>query len=76
KTGAGYQFLADEVLKVDKLNPQVAARLASLFSPWQRLAEPRRTLMHKAIERIASADDLSKDVFEIVSKTLKSHDSL
>ncbi|QBZ83515.1 Aminopeptidase N [Hydrogenovibrio crunogenus] len=75
KTGEGYQFLAEEVLKVDKLNPQVAARLASLFSQWQRLAEPRKTLMYKAIEHIASAEDLSKDVFEIVSKTLKSHDS-
>lgn len=74
KTGEGYQFLAEEVLKVDKINPQVAARLASLYSQWQRLAEPRKTLMRNALEQIANRESLSKDVFEIVSKTLTPHD--
>jgi len=74
KTGEGYRFLAEEVLKIDKINPQVAARLTSFYSQWQRLAEPRKTLMREAIEQIADAKHLSKDVFEIVSKTLTVHD--
>lgn len=68
--GSGYEFLADQVLVLDKLNPQIAARLIQGFSQWRNYNENRQTLMKNNLQRIISQDDLSKDVFEIVSKTL------
>ncbi len=68
--GSGYQFLADQVLLLDKLNPQIAARLIQGFSQWRNYNENRQELMKNNLNRIISVDNLSKDVFEIVSKTL------
>jgi aminopeptidase N len=68
--GAGYEFLADYVLMIDPLNPQIAARLVSAFTLWKRYDEHRRTLMRAELERILAAPKLSKDVYEVVSKSL------
>ena len=68
--GAGYAFLADKVLAIDALNPQVASRLVSNFNSWKRFDERRRALMQAQLERIAGHDGLSKDVTEIVGKAL------
>ena len=69
--GSGYRFLADTVLALDSLNPQVAARLSSAFKNW-RMMEPGRSALAKAeIERIKSRKGLSRDTLEIVTKTLQ-----
>jgi aminopeptidase N len=68
--GGGYAFLADSVLELDALNPQVAARMAGAFGAWKRFDEGRRGLMRSQLERVAGAPKLSKDVFEIVGKAL------
>ena len=69
--GSGYRFLADTVLALDSLNPQVAARLSSAFKSW-RMMEPGRSALAKAeIERIKSRKGLSRDTLEIVTKTLQ-----
>jgi aminopeptidase N len=68
--GAGYAFVADQVLALDTANPQLAASVASAFNPWKRFAEPRRARMQAALERIAAAKGLSNDVSEIVSRAL------
>ncbi|MEA3405589.1 MAG: aminopeptidase N C-terminal domain-containing protein, partial [Pseudomonadota bacterium] len=68
--GEGYEFLADSVMKVDKLNPQVAARIVAPFTHWQRYDQQRQVYMKSALQRILELDGLSKDVYEIVSKTL------
>ena len=68
--GRGYDFLADTILGADKLNPQVAARLVPPFGRWRRFEPKRAELMRAALERIAAAKGLSKDVFEQVSKSL------
>ncbi|HVI05368.1 MAG TPA: aminopeptidase N, partial [Sphingomicrobium sp.] len=68
--GRGYQFLADMIIKADKLNPQIAARLVPPFGRWRRFEHKRAEMMHRALERIASVPGLSKDVFEQVSKSL------
>jgi len=68
--GSGYQFLADQVLVLDKLNPQIAARLIQAFSQWRNYNDTRQKLMKDNLNRILSEKNLSKDVFEIVSKTL------
>jgi len=69
--GAGYAFLADRVLEIDAMNPQVASRLLRQMSRWQRYDEQRRVLMREQLQRILDTEDVSKDVFEIVSKSLR-----
>jgi len=68
--GSGYRFLADQVLALDPLNPQIAARLLRVMARWQRYDEARQAHMREALARIASAD-VSKDVYEIASKSLE-----
>ena len=70
--GAGYAFWADRVIELDKLNPQVTARLARAMDQWARLAEPYRTAARNAIERVAARPDLSNDVREVVTRALAS----
>ncbi len=68
--GAGYAFLADQVLAIDPLNPQIASRLALVFTNWKRYDERRQLFMQAQLERILSAPQLSRDLYEIVSKSL------
>ena len=69
--GRGYRFLADQVIILNATNPQMAARMVSSFNRWPRYDRERRALMRAELERIAAVDDLSPDVFEIVSNALK-----
>ncbi len=68
--GAGYDFLADFVLDLDKRNPQTAARLLVGFRSWKALEDGRRGLAEKALRRIAATDGLSSDTADIVTRTL------
>jgi aminopeptidase N len=68
--GAGYAFLADQVLALDQLNPQVAARMARGFDRWKKFDAERKDKAQKQLERIRDAKGLSKDVAEIVTKAL------
>ncbi|MGC9385531.1 MAG: aminopeptidase N [Hydrogenovibrio sp.] len=69
--GRGYQLLAQQVLKLDPINPQVAARLVSAFTRWRSFDAARRGKMQAALQRIAAHKSLSKDVYEIVAKSLE-----
>ncbi|MCC5856881.1 MAG: aminopeptidase N [Ectothiorhodospiraceae bacterium] len=71
RDGAGYRFLADQVLALDELNPQVAARMLLPLAQWRRHDSARRERMRGELERIQNAPKLSKDVHEIVSKALQ-----
>jgi aminopeptidase N len=68
--GAGYAFLADRVIELDPLNPQVAARLVSALSRWRRYDAGRQQLMRDQLERIQAQAPLSRDVGEIVARSL------
>jgi aminopeptidase N len=68
--GSGYRFLADQVLALDPLNPQIAARLLRTMARWQRYDEGRQAHMREALARVAAAE-VSKDVYEIASKSLQ-----
>lgn len=70
--GSGYEFLADQILALDSMNPQIAARLIQSMSRWRRYDESRKGLMKKQLERILANKDLSKDVYEIASRSLNS----
>jgi aminopeptidase N len=68
--GSGYRFLAGQVIALDSLNPQIAARLLRMMSRWRRYDESRQKLMRQAFARILAQSDISKDVFEIASKSV------
>jgi aminopeptidase N len=68
--GEGYAIVADTILALDPLNPQVAARMATAFRSWASLEEKRRGLAQAQLERIRATAGLSRDLFEIVSKSL------
>ena len=68
--GAGYRFLAERLVKLDALNPQLAARLATAFNGWQRLEPQRRTAAHAAIAELAKQQGLSRNLTEIVESVL------
>jgi aminopeptidase N len=68
--GGGYRFLADQVIATDKFNPQIAARLVGPLGRWRRYDKPRQALMKAELQRIVAEPGLSKDVFEIASKSL------
>ncbi len=68
--GAGYRFLADRVLELDPINPQIAARLLQAMVRWRRFDAGRQGLMCALLERILEVESLSKDVYEVASKSL------
>jgi aminopeptidase N len=68
--GSGYRFWAERVIELDAINPQVAARLARAASSWKKLEPTRQGLLKAALESIAARSGLSKDTFEVVTKSL------
>ena len=69
KDGSGYRFVMDQILALDKFNPQIAARLVKIFSRWKRYDDQRQKLMQAELQR-AAGEKLSPDVYEIVTKSL------
>ena len=70
KSGGGYRFLADQVIALDPVNPQVAARLVGAFNAWKRYDPGRQALMRAELERIQAQAGLSKNVSEVVARGL------
>jgi aminopeptidase N len=70
-SGEGYAFLVDQVLELDRDNPRIAARLIGALGRWRRHDPDRGRLMRGELERALAAPGLSRDVFEIVSKSLE-----
>lgn len=68
--GAGYRFLADQVITLNALNPQIASRLLAPLTRWRKYGAARQALMKAELERILASGELSSDVYEVVSKSL------
>jgi aminopeptidase N len=68
--GSGYAFLADQVIALNKLNPQVAARMARAFDRWKKFDQGRQQKAQAQLARIRDTPGLTKDVAEIVTKAL------
>lgn len=68
--GSGYRFLADQVITLNALNPQIASRLLAPLTRWRKYGEARQALMKAELERILASGELSSDVYEVVSKSL------
>ncbi|NWH04849.1 aminopeptidase N [Desulfobacter latus] len=69
--GQGYEFTAERILMLDKINPQTAARLCSCFNLWKRYDENRQAMMKKQLETMAEQKELSRNLYEIVSRALE-----
>ena len=69
-SGVGYVFLAEQILTLDPINPQIASRLMSPFTNWKRYDTSRQQLMREQMERIARQPGLSAGVYELVQKCL------
>jgi aminopeptidase N len=68
--GGGYRLLADVVIELNSVNPQIASRLMIPLTKWRNYPA-RSEQMHAQLERIAQVPELSRDVFEVVSKSLQ-----
>lgn len=68
--GQGYQFLANQIIALNTLNPQVASRMLSALTSWRRYDPGRQALIKAQLERIIATEDVSKDVYEVASKSL------
>lgn len=69
-SGAGYVFLADEVVTLDPANPMIAARLVQPLGSWRRYDAARQALMRGELERVLAIPGLSPNTHEMVSKSL------
>ena len=68
--GSGYRLIADLILALDPINAQTAARFVSPLGKWRRIEPGRAARMKAELERIAEAENLSRDTFEQVSRSL------
>ncbi len=69
-SGAGYRLMADWIIKLDPLNPQIAARMSSAFETWQRYDADRQAMMRAELVRIKATKGLSPDNSEMVARIL------
>ncbi|WP_035237580.1 aminopeptidase N [Desulfobacter vibrioformis] len=69
--GQGYAFVAERILALDKINHQTAARLCACFNLWKRYDQSRQVMMKKQLETMAGQKELSRNLYEIVSRALE-----
>ncbi len=69
--GKGYRFVIDQVLAIDRFNPQIAARLLNGLRSWRVLEPVRRKAAKRALERLTDQNSISRDTSEIVARILQ-----
>ncbi len=70
-SGRGYEFYADQIIRMNAINAQVASGMAKVFARWKDYAAPYRELMRHELERLLATPDLCKEVYEVVKKSLE-----
>ncbi len=70
KDGSGYDLLKNAVIKLNKINPQIAARLLTPMREWRRYTDDRQIMMRDALSEILKIKDIAPDIYEIASKSL------
>jgi len=70
-SGEGYKFVADKIIELNAINPQMAARTVGVFNNWRSIDSPHAELMLAQLQRIANSEGLEADVKEIVDKALE-----
>ncbi|MFT6551674.1 MAG: aminopeptidase N [Zhongshania marina] len=71
--GAGYRFLADQVLVLNRSNPQIASRLLVPLTKWRKYLPAAQQMMRAELQRVLAEPELSSDVYEVVSKSLQDY---
>lgn len=69
--GAGYELISDAILRIDRLNPQLSARMVSSFAQWRQFEPQRRARMESILKDMYSSANLSKDLYEMLTRFLK-----
>jgi aminopeptidase N len=69
--GSGYRLVGETIATLDKINPQVAARLAGAFEAWRRYDKARQGLMRSELEKLTKLDGLSANLFEVATKMIE-----
>jgi len=67
----GYQLMTEVIIELDALNPQIAARFASVFNHWRRFTSHYSKLQEAELKAISEVDNLSNNVYEIVHIALE-----
>ncbi|CAA6812925.1 MAG: Membrane alanine aminopeptidase N (EC [uncultured Sulfurovum sp.] len=70
KNGSGYKFMADKIIEIDKINAQMASRLAGSFKLYKKMNPINQELMKGELERIITTEEISKNSFEILDKII------
>ena len=68
--GSGYHFLADQVITLNRINPQIASRQLTPLTRWRKYDTARQAKMKEQLQRILAEPELSPDVYEILSKSM------
>jgi aminopeptidase N len=68
--GQGYAFLGDQIIALNDINPQVASRMLGALTSWGKYDAKRQAMMKAQLQRIITTENISKDVFEVASKSL------
>ncbi len=71
KSGQGYDFLKEAIIELNTINPQIASRQITPLREWRRYTPDRQQKMQATLQEIIDTPNLSNDVFEVVSKSLK-----
>ena len=69
-SGEGYRFLGEQIIALNSLNPQIAARMLTPLTRWRKYDDARQKMMRSVLLTIRDTPKLSKDVFEVVDKSL------
>ena len=69
-SGAGYEFLGEQAMQLDAINPQIAARLITPLTRWRKFDADRQRMMREQLRRIGDREGVSRDVSEIVQKSV------
>ena len=70
-TGEGYELLTRLIIKLNGINPQIAAKLSKYFAPWKKFDSKRQALIKEQLEIIRATDNLAKDIYEVVERSLE-----
>ena len=70
-SGKGYEFLADAIIELNEINPQIAARLVTPLREWRRYTPDRQEMMKSVLQEIVDMKDVSPNVYEIAGKSLE-----
>lgn len=68
--GSGYDFVGENLIIIDQINPAIASRMATGFSKWKRFNEHRQNLQKAQLQKIMNTNGISPNLFEVASKSL------